>query len=390
MIKIKKLHLSVFLICCNLVVVSQTNTFTFNINGAIPPGFENCLHTAGLKWSQHLKIDVPIKVNVFVVESVLLPFSGITFANGRQNFPNAPHSNFMYVTALANQIAGVEINPGESDMDIYFNISTYFYYGTGKPNSSQLDFISTAMHEIGHGLGFYSAGYVNASGIGAFGNIPASAIAPASTSFPWRGQDGAPTIYDKYLVLKSQSSLVECAAQNSKALGDSIKNGPIYFSGPMYANSLNLNSPIEVEWVPGQFFLGEDLLHLNSSFDSTIMSYGWGPGDTVRVPTTTELLILKEIGWNLTQPVGLMNLEIKKNTIELSPNPASTAISLKGAGIKAVRIYNGCGELIKTEYNPSGHVPFQLSISNFEPGVYLAEIIGENEITTTIKRFIRE
>ncbi len=386
MIKLAKKLLLLILVGSQLQLTSQNNTFTFNINGAVPLGFESCLNTAGLKWSQYLKINVPVKVNVFVVESVLLPFSGITFANGRQNFANAPHSNYMYVTSLANQIAGVETNPGEYDMDIYFNISTYFYYGTGKPNSSQSDFITTAMHEIGHGLGFYSAGYVNASNIGSFGNIPASAISPATTSFPWRGQDGVPTIYDKYLVLQSQNRLIDCAAQNTKALGDSIKNGPIYFTG-LYANSANLNGPIEVEWGSANFSLGEDLLHLNSSYDSTIMSYGWGPGDTVRIPTTKELLILKEIGWNLTKPVGLP--ESKLSLVNLFPNPASNFITLNGEEIKSVKIYNGTGVLIKTELNLAGNAPFQISLADLHPGIYLAEIMTGRGTTRSVKRFIK-
>ena len=390
MIKAPKKYLLLLLVFCKLMLVSQTNTFTFHVNGTVPAGFADGLNTAGAKWSQYLKITVPVKVNVFTVNSTFFPFSGITFANGRQNFTNAPQSNVLYVTALANQLAGVETNPGQYDMDIYFNLASSFYFGNAKPGGSELDFISIAMHEIGHGLGFYSAGYVDGSGNGSFGNVPSSAIYPATTSFPWRGQDGVPSIYDKHLVTKSGKNLIGCAAQNSSALGDSIKNGPNYFSGSLYTNAANSNSPVQVAGGMGSFSLGEDLLHLHNSSLNTIMAYSWGAGDTVRIPTPVELAILKEIGWNSERTVGLKRSNRERQSVELFPNPAGDELSIVGARIKSVKILNGLGETIKEVVNSSGNVPFVLSVSDFRPGIYLIEINIEDNNSHTVMRFIKE
>ncbi len=107
------------------------NSFSFNINGTPPAGFTQALNIAAQKWSTYLQINVPVKVNIFTVNSPLLPFSAITLANGRKNFNNAPYPNVIYTTALANQLAGVQTNPGEFDMDIYFNLNTAYYYGIG-------------------------------------------------------------------------------------------------------------------------------------------------------------------------------------------------------------------------------------------------------------------
>lgn len=184
---------------------AQVNSFSLNVNGTPPVGFTTALNIAAEKWSQYLQVSVPIKVNVFTVNSGLLPFSAITVANGRKDFSNAPVTNTLYTTALANQLAGTETNPGEFDMDIYFNLASSYYFGTGKPAANQKDFISTAMHEIGHGLGFYSTGYVNNSGSGSFGNVPSSVLFPLVPSFPWHGQDGVPCIYDKFIKKQSGS-----------------------------------------------------------------------------------------------------------------------------------------------------------------------------------------
>lgn len=190
----------------SFTINAQTvNTFTFNINGSpIPAGLVAGLNNAAERWNKHVIIIVPIKVNIFLVNSPFIPFSGFTLANGRTNFVNTPVSNFIYPTALANQLAGTELNSGEYDMDIYINLARSFYYGTAKPSASEQDFITFMMHEIGHGLGFYSAGYVDANNIGSFGNVPQSAISPITTSFPGMDRMGFP-LFMIDLLLKNLS-----------------------------------------------------------------------------------------------------------------------------------------------------------------------------------------
>jgi hypothetical protein len=358
-----------FIFCAYIICgTAQVSSFSFNINGTPPAGMASALNVAGQKWSEYLQITVPVKVNVYTLNSNQLPFSAITMANARQNFTNAPVTNTLYTTALANQIAGAETNPGEFDMDIYFNIATPFYFGTVAPTPNQQDFITTAMHEIGHGLGFYSDGYVNNSGQGSFGNIPQSALFPLTPSFGWHGQDGVPGIFDRYMVKASGNSMVTCAPQNSSALGDSIKNGPVYFSGPLYANASHSNTPVRLSGGTGTFTLGVDLLHIHDSYANTIMSYYWGLGDTVRTPAPWELGILREIGWNL-KPVG-----IKENQniafASAYPSPAQSQVFISAKNIYEVKVYNAQGSLIYTESYATRKEELVIDTENLENGMY--------------------
>lgn len=364
---------------------AQVNTFSFTINGTAPTGFTTALNIAGQKWSNYLQISVPIKVNVFIVNASFLPFSAITFANGRKNFTNAPYANILYPTPLANQLAGVETNAGEYDMDIYFNLYTSYYFGTGKPPASQTDFISTAMHEIGHGLGFYSDGFVDNSGNGSFGNIPSSTF-PIATSFPWRGQDSVPGILDKYIVKTSGNHLTTCAPQNSTALGDSIKNGAVYFNGPLYANASHSNTPVRLSGGAGTFTIGVDLLHIHQSYANTIMSYYWGPGDTVRIPAPWELGILKEIGWNL-KPVGIKE-SYNYALATTYPNPANASITISGQNIKMVNIFNAVGELIFTNENILKEEELIIKTENLNEGIYFLKISFSNTAQIATKKII--
>ncbi len=74
-----------------------------------------------------------------------------------------PLSNTYYVYALANNLAGSDLAPDEVDITAQFNSdvdgpdvlgSTNFYYGLDGVSGSDSDFFATALHEMGHGLGF--------------------------------------------------------------------------------------------------------------------------------------------------------------------------------------------------------------------------------------------
>ena len=347
---------------------AQTSTFSFNINGTVPAGFADALNTAGKNWSRYLHITVPIKVNVFTVNSSFVPFSGLTLANGRKNFPNA-YPNYLYVTSLANQMTNSELNPGQYDMDIYFNLFTPMYYGNGAPPANQMDFISLAMHEIGHGLGFYSDGYVDNSGKGSFGNVPVSVFMGLITpSFPWRGQDSVPTIYDKYLQKASGNALATCAPFNSNALGDSIMNGMLYFDGTLFA-ALSPGGKARVAGGTGTYFFGEDLLHLHQSYPNTIMSYYWGLGDTVRAPAPREIAVLRQIGWN-PNTVGLNELKKMETELLIYPNPGNEEVKISGKHLRSIQLIGLDGRIVLTEQINGLEESIHLNTAELDEGLY--------------------
>ena len=380
------LYLFIFI---SLSINAQTvSTFSFNISGsAAPAGLVAALDNAAQRWSNYLIITQPIKVNIILINNSLYPFSGLTIGNGRKNFSNAPVNNFIYPTSLANQIAGSELNPGEYDMDIYVNLYTPFYYGTGKPANNKMDFITFIMHEIGHGLGFYSDGYVDSNNLGSFGNIPPSALSPLTTSFPWPGQDSVPTIYDKYIIKASQSNLVGIAPQNTVTLGDSIKYTANYFDGPMYANISNGGQAVKLSGGTGTFSLGVDLLHLHSSICNSIMSYCWGLGDTVRKPANLELGILKEIGWNVNPLSGINEGFSNEILFSVYPNPSDDYIFFSGSimkeKIESIVLKNILGEKIAELESNAGS-----DVSILAKGIYFITLTTTDFQVT--QKFIKE
>jgi hypothetical protein len=81
-----------------------------------------------------------------------------------QNFPNAPVANTWYHVALANKLAGADLNAGANDINATFNSNlngnpsclggTLWYYGYDGNEGANIELLPVVLHELGHGLGF--------------------------------------------------------------------------------------------------------------------------------------------------------------------------------------------------------------------------------------------
>ena len=128
----------------------------------------NVFETAGAIWGSYLQSDVDI-----VVEANFDPLtpcdstSGVLGSAGAVNaasdFANAPIANTWYSIALANKIAGTDLQPGASDISARFNSSVdnstclgnaSWYYGYDHNEGQNEDLLAVVLHEMGHGLGF--------------------------------------------------------------------------------------------------------------------------------------------------------------------------------------------------------------------------------------------
>ncbi len=93
--------------------------------------------------------------------SAVLGAAGATFEFA--NFTNAPNANIGYAKALANKLAGSELNTSANDIKARFNSELGktgcltgfpFYLGLDSNHGSNVNLLSVVLHEFGHGLGF--------------------------------------------------------------------------------------------------------------------------------------------------------------------------------------------------------------------------------------------
>lgn len=135
----------------------------------------NVLQRAAEIWADNLISDVPIAIDAQTQLQFCDATSAVLASAGalvvERDFADAPLAGTWYHGALANSIAGVDLDPANSDIITQFNRNIDddpiclggfgFYYGFDHNEGNQVDLLAVMLHEYGHGLGF--ANFVNES-----------------------------------------------------------------------------------------------------------------------------------------------------------------------------------------------------------------------------------
>jgi len=110
-------------------------------------------HAASI-WSARLDSSVPIRIRA---QFTSLGAGVLGSAGPREvfrDFPNAPLAGTWYHVALANKLAGVDLNPANDDINANFSTNFNFYLGLDNNHGALNDLVAVLLHEFAHGLGF--------------------------------------------------------------------------------------------------------------------------------------------------------------------------------------------------------------------------------------------
>lgn len=115
----------------------------------------NVFNRAAQIWEQVLepRVDIIVNARFTALGPNVLGSAGPTFIF--DNFPGAEYPNMWYHSALADDLAGVDLNPGFADIGANFSADANFYLGfDNNDGAGQSDLLPVVLHELGHGLGF--------------------------------------------------------------------------------------------------------------------------------------------------------------------------------------------------------------------------------------------
>ena len=208
-----------------------------------PSIYQPAVNEAVDVWSQNFTSAVTVKIKVLWERQ---SNSGIlaSAAPGKfhTNFKNIPDSDLWYASALADALAGEDIEPSVPEITIRINSTNgpMLYLGTdGKCPSNKYDLVSMILHEMGHGLGFLSnADYDQLYGYGSIQQ---------------------PTPFDAYAQLPDGRRLMDLDSP-SLELGKALTE-PLVWSG---ANAIRANNGIKPPlYAPSTYEGGSSISHLD-------------------------------------------------------------------------------------------------------------------------------
>jgi len=109
-------------------------------------------------WAANFESSVPIYIDATWGRSSSYSVLGSARPGSYfSNFKGAPDSSLWYPSALANALAGKDLDGDNPEMIITVNSLANWYRGTGSgPSRSEYDLQSAILHEMAHGLGFLS------------------------------------------------------------------------------------------------------------------------------------------------------------------------------------------------------------------------------------------
>ena len=182
-------------------------------------------------------------------------------------FSGAPDPSLWYSSALANALAGKDLDKANPEIIIQVNSAApWNTRGDGVPTSNEYDLQSVFLHEIGHGLGFLSN--------------------DAYDPFFGLGSLDQPTPFDAYLQTIDGRRLADLPTP-SKELGVALTSSLVW-SG---ANAIKANGGVKPKmYTPARYESGSSTSHLD---EATFSKAGV---DSVMTPSLDPVEIFKEPG----------------------------------------------------------------------------------------------
>ncbi|HYC36335.1 MAG TPA: DUF4214 domain-containing protein [Usitatibacter sp.] len=270
-------------------------------------------------WASKLVSTVPIRIDACWsnnMRSDILGHAGPTSAPS--GFANSI-PNTHYPIALANTLAGSDLNGAAAEIYAAFNSTFGWYFGTDQATpATQKDFVSVVLHEIGHGLGFVGGMSVS-GGSGTWGAVP--------------------QVYDRFTQSAAGQALINTGVfpNPSAALATQLQSNAVYFQGPN-ASAANGGTRVAL-YAPATWVQGSSYSHLAESYNATIdalMTYSLPNGESLHSPGPVTIGLMRDLGWTFTADAAPPILTVVKQgtgggIIQSSPNGIDCGLTCSGS-----------------------------------------------------------
>ena len=257
--------------------LEKKSNFLINFN-TVPSLARPAVQAAVDIWSENFASTVPINVNVkWGSSSSYGVLASASAKNNFSNFNGAPDKTLYYASALANALAGRDLDPTSPEIEISITSNAPWYYGTdGNCPARSFDLVSVILHEMGHGLGFVSGNYYE--------------------PFSGFGRVDQPTPFDAYAQLPDGRRLADMPSPSLEA--GKAMTSDLVWSGE---NAVKANNGIKPKlYTPSTYEPGSSISHLDEatfsqSVDNAVMTPNLDSGEVFHLPGPLVLAMFEDM-----------------------------------------------------------------------------------------------
>lgn len=239
-----------------------------------------------------------------------------------RNFPGQQKAGTWYPIALAEKIAGQELNSvNDPDVRAEFNSAANWYLGSGAPARNQFDFTSIVLHELCHGLGFTSS----------------LSTTTTSSTASWGYDTGAPFILDQFIENGTGQRLINTTLfpNPSAPLRQQMVSNNLFFNSP--ASQMKGDEKPKL-YAPTIYESGSSISHLDdntytSGNANSLMTSRASLREVVRDPGPLVKNMFADMGWKGTSliHVPLKSIETFVPNVTISAKITSDTTLIAGS-----------------------------------------------------------
>lgn len=230
-------------------VTGAKSTLIVNYSINFPQSARVAFDKAVEIWSANFTSSVPIVIDATWTRLGPGVLGSARPARFFTNFDNAPNRDLWYTSAMANSIAGRDLDPYSSDISANFSSSAPWSFNTqGVAYRGYYDFVTVVSHELAHGLGFLSNSYLTPTGVATMDQ---------------------PTPFDAFTKVDGTESKLADLTSGSQALADALVS-PLTWTG---AKATAANNGVAPKiYSPNKYEAGSSTSHLDEVIFSKTLS----------------------------------------------------------------------------------------------------------------------
>ncbi len=315
------------------VRTTAKTTFIVNYSG-FSPAAQKAFQLAVDIWSNLISSPVPIRIDAIWHPIDSGNTSGTILgqaspADFTRNFPGQQKASTWYPIALAEKIAGQELNSvNDADIVAEFNSSAPWYLGTGTPSRNEFDFASVVLHELCHGLGFTSS----------------LRSTQTSSTAAWGYDTGSPFIFDHFVQNATNQQLINTSLfpNPSATLRQQLVGNNLFFNSPTSEAKGDEKPRL---YAPFTYQAGSSTSHVDdntytSGNPNSLMTSSASLREVIRDPGPLVKNMFADMGWKGT---SLLHTPIKN--IE----NAVTSVTVKATIVSDTTLIAGSAKVYYTE-----------------------------------------